>query len=88
VPYSISVDEVSAKDKIEMEFMINSGESKSNAEEYVQDKHANSAAGNLHCVKLSEDNLEVCIDLLSVSSQSIVSNHARHTIFVKADTHV
>jgi hypothetical protein len=70
VPYSVSDETVSAEDKIEMEFMINSGESKSNAEEYVHDKHSNSSAGNLHCVKLSDENLDLCIDLLSVSYHS------------------
>ncbi len=51
-----------------MEYMINSGESRTNEEEYVHEKNMNGAAGNVHCVSLKRESLLKCIDCLSVSS--------------------
>jgi hypothetical protein len=67
LPYCISNDEVADDDKIDIEFMINSGESKTNADEYIQAKDSNCAAGKVHCVKLEEESLNQCVDILTVS---------------------
>jgi hypothetical protein len=69
VPYCVSNEAVGEDDKIDIEFMINSGESKTNADEYVQDKTSNSAAGNVHCVKVDKESLNKCINTLKVSCQ-------------------
>jgi hypothetical protein len=66
MPYAVSTRKVKGDKKIEMTFMINSGESKTNSEVYVEETDFNKAAGNLHCVGMTCEDLDTCIDALTV----------------------
>jgi hypothetical protein len=68
IPYCVTDEKVDGSVVIDMEYMINSGESRTNEEEYVHEKNTNGAAGNVHCVSLKRESLLKCIDCLSVSS--------------------
>jgi hypothetical protein len=71
LPYCVSNKIEGTAEQIEMEFMINSGESKTNAEVYVQETDSNSPAGNVNCVGLDNESLIKCIKMLQVSFKSL-----------------
>lgn len=88
VPYSVSRSKVDEKKRIEMTFMINSGESKTDAEDYVQHlgaDGANGPAGNLHCVALCTESLDKCLKaLMQVPPPNTNQPHV-HSPLVKLD---
>ncbi len=72
IPYLVSSVEVEEKKKVEMAFMINSGDSKTNATEYVLEENANRAAGNVHCLGLTRESIGDCYTFLTVSHKRML----------------
>lgn len=70
IPYCVTSDVVQKEKKVNMTYMINSGLSKTNSDEYVPESERNGAAGNLHCVGVTKERLSLCIDCLTVSNKN------------------
>jgi hypothetical protein len=69
IPYCVSSENKEDKDKIKMAYMINSGDSKTDANEYVREQHTNMAAGNVHCLGLTTEAVNGCWKAVLVSDR-------------------
>jgi hypothetical protein len=67
VPYCVDEKKEGSTDSIQLEFMINSGESATNANEYVKGTEVNLPAGPVCCVGCDETELDKCYFVLTVS---------------------